>query len=145
MTRENMEGRSRRQRLLEKMAERSNRPLIRQQYLIPEPSVHKVRELGKLQNVSGTEIVRRAIDAYTPGAEGEEDAEAAQAIEDLRASLRHTLKRIDAHLRDVEGRLTKLSDGSLRFRVRQETLEWIERNRRTAAQIAELFGGGVAP
>ncbi len=48
--------------------------LKRRQYLVTEENLSKLEKISKVEGVSATEIVRRAIDAYQPNEADELDA-----------------------------------------------------------------------
>jgi hypothetical protein len=123
---------------MEKRAER----LIRQQYLVPRRSVTKLKELSKVERVSATEIVRRAIDAYDPAAvpvPPQDEAAAVDLLDGLHGQLRALLERIDAELAQLKKRHDDLAGGKLRRKVRRETEEWARRNPEALAGLADLF------
>src|ERR1700689_1922774 len=97
--------------------------LIRQQYLVPRRSVAKLRQLSKLQKVSATEIVRRAIDAYDPLSEDRtaQEAAALELLAEVHGELRKSMRRIDSEMAALQSRQRALDDGSVRDQARQQT------------------------
>jgi hypothetical protein len=124
-------------------AQKGKSALLRQQYLIPRRSIEKVRALGRKAGVPATEIVRRAIEAYDPerlALSSEQDEIQARALlDEIHASLRETIARVDESLAVYGAKLARLEDGSVRNQVRTQTLEWLERNQQAAARLQELF------
>jgi hypothetical protein len=124
--------------------------LIRQQYLVPRRSVAKLRQLSKLQKVSATEIVRRAIDAYDPLSEDRtaQEAAALELLAEVHGELRKAIRRIDSDTAALRLRQRALDDGSLREQARRDADSWLRRNPQAVAGLTELFGGalpGVEP
>jgi hypothetical protein len=117
--------------------------LVRQQYLVPRRSVAKLRQLSKLQKVSATEIVRRAIDAYDPKADDRtaQEAAALELLAEVHGALRKAIRRIDTDIAALRTRQRAIDDGSVRDKARRETVSWLKRNPRALAGFAELFGG----
>jgi hypothetical protein len=103
---------------------------MRQQYLIPARLVRKVRALSKRQKVPATEIVRRALDAYTeakPGAASEDElvdrllTEAFEMIEQVTATLGDLNRKIDTVQRRIDS-------GEIRRQAETEMHRWLEAN-----------------
>jgi hypothetical protein len=119
--------------------------LIRQQYLVPRRSVAKLRQLSKLQKVSATEIVRRAIDAYDPLSEDRtvQEAAALELLAEVHGELRKAIRRIDSDTAALRLRQRALDDGSLREQARRDTDSWLRRNPQAVPGLSELFGGAL--
>lgn len=103
---------------------------MRQQYLIPARLVRKVRALSKRQKVPATEIVRRALDAYTepkPGAAREDElvdrllTEAFEMIDQVAGILGDLNRKIDAVQRRIDS-------GAIRREAETEMHRWLEAN-----------------
>lgn len=108
-----------------------------------------MRDLGRRAGIPAAEIVRRAIEAYdpersTPPAE-KGQARAMAMLDEIHASLRETIARIDKGLSVLSARMRSLEDGSLRDEVRKETLEWLQRNPDAARRLQEFFAHGAHP
>jgi uncharacterized protein YhaN len=123
--------------------ERAVEQLVRQQYLVPRRSVAKLRQLSKLQKVSATEIVRRAIDAYDPLADDRtaQEAAALELLAEVHEQLRKAIRNIDADMAALRLRQSALEDGSVRDRARRDTESWLRRNPRALAGFTQLFVG----
>jgi metal-responsive CopG/Arc/MetJ family transcriptional regulator len=118
------------------------RDLMRQQYLVPRKSVKKLREMSRREGVSASELVRRAIEAYTSGntfTEPEEEVASRAVIEDIHTQVRATLTRIDASLSESRAHERALADGTLRAQVVAETRAWFNARPAEAQGIVELF------
>jgi hypothetical protein len=116
--------------------------LMRQQYLVPRKSVKKLREMSRREGVSGGEIVRRAIEAYTSGnfiAEPAEELASRAVLKDIHNQLRKVLTRIDASLSEIRASERALADGTLRAQVVAETRAWFDAHPDEARGVAELF------
>jgi DNA repair ATPase RecN len=110
---------------------------MRQQYLIPARLVRKVRALSKRQKVPATEIVRRALDAYTeakPGAASEDElvdrllTEAFEMIEQVTATLGDLNRKIDTVQRRIDS-------GEIRRQAETEMHRWLEANPGAVAEF----------
>jgi hypothetical protein len=121
--------------------------LVRQQYLVPRRSVAKLRQLSKLQKVSATEIVRRAIDAYDPLADERtvQEAAALELLAQVHGELRKAIRRIDSDTAVLQQRQRALDDGSVREQAQRDTHSWLRRNPQALAGFAELFGAAAPP
>ncbi|HEY6452835.1 MAG TPA: hypothetical protein VIX87_09585 [Steroidobacteraceae bacterium] len=119
--------------------------LVRQQYLVPRRSVAKLRQLSKLQKVSATEIVRRAIEAYDPASDDRtaQEAAALELLAEVHGALRKALRRIDADMVALRLRRRALENGSVRDRARRDTESWLRDNPQALVAFAELFGAAA--
>jgi len=118
----------------------------RKQYLVPRRSVAKLQKMSRQRRVSASELVRRAIEAYTSGepCAAEQEAAARGVLRELHKEMRATLKRIDRGLEKLSARERALADGTLQDQVRQETQSWITSHPREMAAIVRLFAPEVA-
>ena len=64
--------------------------LMRKQYLVTESNVAKLENISVIEQVSAAEIVRRAIDAYTPNAVN--DVQAPELMEFASMHLKEAVK-----------------------------------------------------
>jgi len=67
--------------------------LVRRQYLVTEDNVSKLESLSRVEGVSATEIVRRAIESYNPG---DDDAELERLVEMMTESVHAAIKEVRA-------------------------------------------------
>ena len=91
------------------MAATMQEKLIRKQYLVSERQVEKLKLIASREDKSAAEIVRQAIDAYDPDADGEMDTpefvalvaerlkEAVKSTRAARRKMEKTLRALDAH------------------------------------------------
>lgn len=110
---------------------------VRQQYLIPERLVRKVRALSKRHRVSAAEIVRRALDAYTEarsGAAGEDELANRLLIETF-----ETIDQVTATLDDINRKFDtvqrRIDSGEIRHQAEGEMCRWLEANPGAVAEF----------
>lgn len=103
---------------------------VRKQYLIPTRLDRKVRAMSKRQKVPATEIVRRALDAYTdtkPEVVNEDElvdrllTEAFETLEQVST----TVDVLNHQLASVQQRI---ESGEIRRQVETEMRQWIAEN-----------------
>lgn len=90
--------------------------LIRRQYLVSKAQARKLERLSKREDVSATEIVRRAIEAYDPDADPARAAELESVLDAMAAALKETRTEV-ARLR---ARLTRSRSTAARNAEREE-------------------------
>ncbi len=82
--------------------------LLRKQFLVTEENVSKLSLISRNEGISATEVVRRAIDAYQPA--GETDEEAPEALMELVAErLKEAIESTRRANHTVEDALRRLS------------------------------------
>ena len=117
--------------------------LLRQQYLVPQKSVRKLRELSRLRGVSAGELARRAIEAYLSGdaPQNPEDERAALSLlEEIHAKVAATLSRIEHLAETNRTREQALNDGSFRARIKAQITEALQGRSDEVAAIREILG-----
>ena len=83
--------------------------LLRKQYLVTEENVAKIEDISNIEQVSAAEIVRRAINAYTPNAVN--DVKAPELMELASIRLKEAIKATKKANRVVSKTLRILDKG----------------------------------
>jgi hypothetical protein len=119
----------------------STEPLLRRQYLISSGQANKLDALSKHAHVSAAEVVRRAIDAYDPGAEQINAAELEIVVEKLGEALHAANIAVERATQQVNATVEALGQRTEQDAVRQEVIDWVKQNPSAFDNISLLFAG----
>ena len=115
--------------------------VVRQQYLIPERLVQKLRALSKRHGVPATEIVRRALDDYT-GEVSDARGEAA-TVDHLLSDALAMIEQVTATLAELNRKLDntqqRIDSGAIRQQAHAEMRQWLDANPEAARQFQRFL------
>lgn len=113
---------------------------VRRHWLVSPEHIEKVRELSEREHLSASEVVRRALDAYSPGDQREREAEA--ALEAMSRAIRATRAELAAMRERLDQSLSTEARERDRERVREEVRAHFRDNPEDLDNLAEFLRTG---